>query len=44
MITPDQLRDLFVSFPTGVTAVTATDESGQATGLTAGSFAGSRWI
>ena len=40
MITPDQLRDLFVSFPTGVTIVTATDASGQATGLTAGSFAG----
>lgn len=39
MITHDELKDLFVSFPTGVTAVTAVD-GGPPAGLTAGSFAG----
>ena len=40
MVTPELLKDLFVAFPTGVTVVTAIDQDGTPTGLTAGSFAG----
>ncbi len=40
MIKAEELKDLFVLFPTGVTVVTAIDSGGTPTGLTAGSFAG----
>ena len=44
MVTSEQLKDLFASFPTGVTVVTAIDRGGAATGLTAGSSQEFPWI